>query len=63
MPRYSEVKIFRPKRETTRRDLFVSTHAGFAVDIFGTDGFPDTRAVNAKRSKRLHSYRKQHSEL
>src|SRR5271170_430606 len=53
MGRYSEVKIFRLDRETTRCDLFVSTHARFAVDIFGTDRFVDTHPVNAKRSRHL----------
>jgi hypothetical protein len=58
MGRYSEVKIFRLERETTRSDLFVSTHARFAVDRSGADGFVDTNAINAKRSMHLHSYRK-----
>ena len=59
MGRHSEVKIFRLQMEATRRDLFVSTHGRFAVDIFGAGGFVDTHAINAKRSMHLHSYREQ----
>jgi hypothetical protein len=46
MGRYSEVKIFRPQCEIARRNLFVSTHAKFAVDLFGTtDSSTDLRSM------------------
>jgi hypothetical protein len=54
MGRYSEVKIFRPRMEATRRDLFVSTHERFAVDLFDIGKPVETNAVNAKRSAHLH---------
>ena len=54
MGRYSEVKIFRPQMEATRRDLFASTHARFAVDLVDIGKPVETNAVNAKRSAHLH---------
>lgn len=60
MGRYSEVKIFRLERGTTRCDLFVSTHERFAIDLFGTGGFVDTHAVKRQAQHALAPiYRKQ----
>jgi hypothetical protein len=56
MGSYSEVKIFRLSMETTRCDLFVSTHARFAVDIFRSGGFVDAHAVKCQAQQALATH-------
>jgi len=53
MGRYSEVKIFRPQMEATRRDLFVSTHAKIALNLFETGGFVFTHAARCQAQHAL----------